>query len=285
MAAWLAAWLGTAAAAPARKPVVVATVSDLGAIARAVGAERAVVHVLLPDGQDPLRATPQPEQVLLLDRADLLLRVGGLLEQSWLPPLLAATRNAAVREALEVRRLLPEEAGYYPLADPRAAPPVARALAEALGGLDPAGAAGYQRAAAALEAELARRQRAWRLQLAPLRMSQVVAHDVSFAPFLAWAGVRSDVVLAPRPGELPSALRMLQVLRTLRAGPAPRLVLQHDYDPPQLGRLLRDRGGAQLVVVPLGARTARGEGYLEGMERLVQAVAGALAAAQKEPRR
>ena len=70
-------------------------------------------------------------------------------------------------------------------------------------------------------------------------------------------------------------------LRALREGTGPRVLLLREHEPPHLARLLRERAGAFLVVVPLGARSERGERYVEGLERLVHAVAGALAEAER----
>ena len=86
----LAAWAGE----PLR---VVASVPELGAIARAIGGEDVAVTVLARPSDDPHRVEARPSFVVELARADLLLSTGFELEIGWLPPLVQNARNPRIR--------------------------------------------------------------------------------------------------------------------------------------------------------------------------------------------
>jgi zinc/manganese transport system substrate-binding protein len=85
---------GLAAAEPLR---VVATVSDLGSLAREVGGERLTVTVLARGGDDPHFVEARPSFVRALVDADCLIQVGVELEIGWLPPILLQARNPRLR--------------------------------------------------------------------------------------------------------------------------------------------------------------------------------------------
>lgn len=86
---------GLTAAEPVR---VVATVPELGAIARSVGGEDVVVTVLARPSDDPHRVEARPSFVVELARAELLLSTGFELEVGWLPPLVDNARNRRIRK-------------------------------------------------------------------------------------------------------------------------------------------------------------------------------------------
>src|SRR4051794_38836036 len=87
------AFAGTAQA----KERVVATLSDLGALARAVGGDHIEVSVLSAPTEDPHFVDAKPDKILVLARADLLLLNGMELEVGWLPVLVTNSRNANVQ--------------------------------------------------------------------------------------------------------------------------------------------------------------------------------------------
>jgi ABC-type Zn uptake system ZnuABC Zn-binding protein ZnuA len=75
---------------------VVATVPDLGDLAREVGGDVVDVTTLAKGPQDPHFVEARPSFVRALHDADLLLLVGLDLEAGWLPPLLRSARNPRV---------------------------------------------------------------------------------------------------------------------------------------------------------------------------------------------
>lgn len=81
----------------AREPLrVVATLPDLGSIARTIGGDRVHVDVLVRGGEDPHFTVPRPSLVRTLARAEMLVVAGLDLEGAWLQPLCDNARNPAI---------------------------------------------------------------------------------------------------------------------------------------------------------------------------------------------
>jgi len=95
-----AASAGASAAEPLR---VVATLPDLGSLARTVGGEQVEVTVLVKGPQDAHFLEPRPSFIRALHEADLFVLNGMDLEVGWVPPLLQSARNP---------KILPGAAGY-----------------------------------------------------------------------------------------------------------------------------------------------------------------------------
>ena len=91
----LAALGGEAGAA---EPInVVASLSDFGKIAEAVGGDKVRVTTIASGVQDPHFVDPKPSYVLKLRDADLFLVNGLELEIGWVPPLLEGARNGRIK--------------------------------------------------------------------------------------------------------------------------------------------------------------------------------------------
>ncbi len=107
MAAGLALVLGLSSGAMSRPPDdqinVVASLSDFGSIAQAVGGDKVQVTTIASGVQDPHFVDPKPSFVVKLRDADLFLVSGLELEVGWIPPLLDGARNPKIK---------PGSAGY-----------------------------------------------------------------------------------------------------------------------------------------------------------------------------
>jgi zinc/manganese transport system substrate-binding protein len=111
--------LGLALVSTAESPVlaqatpklkVVASTSDLAALAAEVGGDRIDVQSIVRGDQDPHFAEAKPSYMLKLRHADLLIVVGLQLEARWLtrgfhrPPLISESGNP---------RIQPGTSGYF----------------------------------------------------------------------------------------------------------------------------------------------------------------------------
>ncbi len=76
---------------------VVASLSDLGSIAQAVGGDKVSVTTIASGVQDPHFVDPKPSYVVKLRDADLFLVNGLELEIGWVPRLLDGARNPKVK--------------------------------------------------------------------------------------------------------------------------------------------------------------------------------------------
>lgn len=171
---------------PAGKPRVLATTTVVADLVRQVAGDDAEVECLMAPGIDPHSYRPTPADADRLARADLVVAAGLQLEGR-LAALLErlGTRRPvlAVGDRLPRERLLPVtddlfdphvwfDAGLWSLCPPL--------VAEALAGIDPAGASGYRERAAAHVAALATLDAAVRGRIATIpqqRRVLVTAHD------------------------------------------------------------------------------------------------------------
>jgi len=290
---------GLLCSAPARAELTVAaTVPDLAAIAQAVGGGKVKVLSLTLPTQDPHFVDARPHLVLQLNKADLILLAGLQLEVGWLPTLITGARNNKIQRGSdgyldcstlallkEVPRtrvdrsmgdIHPGGNPHY-LVDPDNGIRVVRGVAERLARLDPAGSATYRRNAAALAAAIAKAKQRWAARLKPYRGTPVVTYHRSWIYFTEAMGLQIVAELEPKPGIPPSASHVLRVIQTMRAQKVP-VLLQEDYYPDRTARLVAQKTGARLLVLPGGTDLRRGETYLQRLEilvtRLVEALKG-----------
>lgn len=274
---------------------VVATLPDLGALARAVGGDRVQVTVLASPAEDPHYVDPRPSFILALNKADLLLLNGMQLEAGWLAPLLVQARNGRIQagapgyldastvvQPIEVPATVDRAQGdIHPggnphfLFDPRAAQPIARLIGQRLAAVDPPNAALYQARAEAVATELkglAEAQRA-RFAALPVEKRRVVAYHRSLGYLVQWLGLTQVQTVEPKPGIPPNPAHTAQVLQTMKATGA-RVILQESYYPARVSKTL-----ARLVkgeVLQLAGGTPKGGRYVDRIKALTDAIHAAL---------
>src|SRR5262245_6116369 len=157
----LAALVASPASAKLR---VVAALPDVADIARQIGGDRVSVETIAEGSQDPHKVPVKPSFVTKLNRADALVVQGLGLEHAFLPALLEVAANPKILptgpayidasvfiQPLEVPTSQNRAQGeLHPLGnphfnlDPVRAKQMAKAIAEGLTRVDPAGAAAYQ---------------------------------------------------------------------------------------------------------------------------------------------
>lgn len=288
----LALWalLALAPAAAEAKLQVVATLPDLAAVAREVGGPDADVTALALPTQDPHFVDARPSLVLNVHRADLLVQTGLQLEGGWLPTLITGSRNARIqpgaRGSFDASTVVPLKQvpqgqidrsmgdihpGGNPhyMIDPRNAARVADALADRMAQLDPAHANGYQARGRAFQAacqSLAATQ-ARRFAVLPANRRQVVVYHQSLIYLLDWLSLSQVATLEPKPGIPPAPDHVAQVLATMRQRGVEAIV-QEEFHPSNVGRLLADKGHARLVLLPGGPNVRAGETYLHYVQRV-----------------
>ena len=92
--------LGFGLAAQAAPLKIVATTTDLAAIARAVAGDEAVVRSITTGKEDPHMLQAKPSVILQARDADLWIRIGMELEIGWEPPILDGSRNVRIRPGM-----------------------------------------------------------------------------------------------------------------------------------------------------------------------------------------
>lgn len=269
---------------------VVATVPDLGAIAKAVGGDHVQVTSLSVPTQDPHFVDAKPNLALDLNRADLLLAIGLQLEIGWLPTLQNGARNARILSGspgyVEVSQFVHtlespatpvdrSQGDVHPggnphfLYDPRAGIAVAKGLADKMIALDAKNADAYRANLAKFTDELQKAIPGWQQRLAGMKGAPLVAYHKTTAYLSDWLGFDTIAYLEPKPGIPPNPSHVAQVLGLGRQRKA-KLVLQEDYYPNTTSQLVASKIPATLVVMPAGTDVRGGQTYLQRMDELVR---------------
>lgn len=300
--------LGLLAEPAAARVRVVATLPDLGHVARLVGADQVAVEVLCPGDRDPHFLPAKPSLSRTLAKADLLLYNGLELEIGWLPQLIGKARNpeirpgrpgeldcsTAVADLLEVpgAGVDRSEGDVHPLGnphytlDPRRMAAVAAVLAERLGQLDPDHAADYRARSRAFAAEVDVRIPAWRATAGRATRVPVVIYHRNWAYLVDWLGLQVVGEIEHRPGIAPSPRHVQTLIDQGRHLPE-LLVVATTWDHHHVAQEVADRSGAELVTLPAQSGAADGaDDYFALIDTICRELgaAGARLAARGEER-
>jgi zinc/manganese transport system substrate-binding protein len=275
---------------------VIATVPDLAALAHEIGGEAVTVKALSLASQDPHFVDAKPSLALELNRAQLLLHVGLDLEIGWLPTLLVGARNPDIQAGAAgnldcsqfVTRLdVPAQAidrshgdihpGGNPhyLYDPRAALAVATGIAQRLGEIDSAHAGVYRGNLATFKRHVEAARARWEKRFAPARGTPIIGYHRTWSYLADWLGLEQVGFLEPKPG-LPPNPRHVAGLLTLAKSRKVKLILQETYYPDATSKLVASNVPAKLVEITSGANVNTGEGYLQHLDVMLEAIASAL---------
>jgi zinc/manganese transport system substrate-binding protein len=279
---------------------VVAATPDLGAIARAVGGDRAAVKSIARGTEDPHFVDAKPSHVVSLNHADALVEGGAQLEIGWLPKLVESARNPRIATGAPGRILANEgvallevptgpidrsmgdvHPGGNPhyLLDPRNGVIVARTIATHLAVADPGGAETYRRNADAFVADLKNRIVGWDSRLAALRGSKAVEYHKLFEYLSRWAGLDVVAQVEPKPGIPPNPAHVAALEEQIRSQKIP-LLLAATYNPEDVTKEIADRTGIQVARIPTSVGDGDGtDTYPDLIERIVTALERAHAAA------
>lgn len=276
---------------------VVATTSDLAALAHAVGGDRIELTTLAKPTEDPHFVDPKPSFIVKLNRADALIEGGAELESGWLPPLVAQARNDRILPGapghilcrqvvvmLEVPATLDRSQGDlhalgnpHFLVDPLNGQRVAVHLAEAFCRLDPEGCPQYRSNVTAFTRQVETRLADWQRLLAPFAGQRVVSYHNSWPYFAQRFNLRMDLFLEPKPGLPPSPARLADVIRTVQTEHVPAILVEPHINRRTAETVARASGAALVEVCqfPGGLKGTDGD-YLGTVDQIVRALAAAL---------
>ena len=259
----LAAAVAAAAPAPVR---VVATTTDMAALAAAVGGELVAVETIVPPATDPEAFEPRPSDIEKLRRAVLLVRVG-LGYDFWLDALTQQVGDKRLMRGgegyvdasvgvplLEIRgQSVVNERGHahgtanpHYWLDPGNAATITAGIAEALIRVAPGErdriVANRERFLAELDA---RRQR-WGELLAPFAGAKLIAYHNSW-PYFA-RRFRLDVIdiIEPKPGVAPSPAHLAHLIDEGRKAQV-RAIVHEPFEPDESSQLLAQKLGVPFV--------------------------------------
>jgi ABC-type Zn uptake system ZnuABC Zn-binding protein ZnuA len=287
------------AAAPAAAAMrVVATTTDLAALAAAVGENLVEVETVVPPGSDPEAFEPRPGDLDKVRHADVLIRVG-LGYDYWLDRLVGQIADRRLMRGgegyvdasagiplLEIRgQSVVNEGGHahgvanpHYWLDPENAAIVTAGIAEALARRAPAQAprilANRERFLAGLAAELQR----WSGRLARFAGVKLIAYHNSW-PYFA-RRFRLDIVdfVEPKPGVAPSPAHLARLIAEGRRSDV-RAILHEPYEPEESSRLVAQRLEVPFVLLATSVGNVAGvKDYLDLLDYNTATLAKALGA-------
>jgi zinc/manganese transport system substrate-binding protein len=297
-AALLAALLSLAAGPAAAKLRVVATLPDVADMARQIGGERIEVETIAQGGQDPHKVPVKPSFVTKLNRADALVVQGLGLEHTFLPALLEVASNPKILptgpayidasvwiEPLEVPTSQNRSQGeLHPLGnphfnlDPVRGKEMARAIADGLARVDPAGASSYQEGLARYTALLDRKIAEWERLAAPLRGVKAVSYHRDLVYLADRYGLELVGTIETKPGVPATSAHIERLIDEMKRDQVKLVIREVAYELP-LAERVAERTGARVATVSTlagglpgtdGSYVASVQANLEALVRAVQ---------------
>ncbi len=255
------------------------------------------VEVATRPGQNPHDLEIRPSQILLVKRADILVR-NGLEEDAWIDPIVESSGNprllrgsASVIEASRGLELLKIPSGrvdrsggdvhpsgnpHFTL-DPGTMPTVTASIADSLARLRPDLAPKLDANRREFLARVDGRLQRWRELLAPYRGAHVVSYHDSWPYFYRAYGLIELGVIEDRPGVPPTPQHLVSLVRRMKEHRA-RVVVLESWYPPETAASVARLAGAKLVVIPQSPGAVPGTAdYITHMDHVVTALAKALA--------
>jgi len=263
----------TLSAQTAPKLKVVASTSDLAALAAEVGGDRIVVESIIQGNQDPHFVESKPSYLLKLRQADLLIIVGLQLEGGWLtrgvhrPPLLSESGNPRIQpgsqgyfDASQYAEILgvpsqpltpdiqPFGSPHYWL-DPENGRKIAKAIADKLTELRPDEASYFHGRLETFSKRLSEAENVWDAQMQPYQGRKVVTYHRSWPNFLKHFQLISVGEIEPRPG-IPPSRQHTRELIDLMKGQDAKVILVEPYFELKTPNAIARETGAKVVVMP-----------------------------------
>jgi len=287
-----------AAAAPAAAELrVVATTTDMAALAAAVSGDVATVESIMPAAVDPEGFEPRPGDVDRLRHAALLVRVG-LGYDYWLDALTSRIGDQRLMRSgegyldasagiplLEIRgQSVMNEGGHahgvanpHYWLDPDNAAIITAGIAEALVRLAPGQRDRIIANRDRFLAELKTRRARWNELLAPYAGVKLIAYHNSW-PYFA-RRFRLDIVdfIEPKPGVAPSPAHLARLISTGRKVQV-RAIVHEPYEPEDASQLVARKLGVPMVLLATSVDSVPGtKSYLALFDHNVATLAEALA--------
>jgi zinc/manganese transport system substrate-binding protein len=299
LATALCACLAALSASPAGAALrVVASLPDVGDMARQIGGDRVEVVTLAGGSQDPHKVPVKPSFVTKLNRADALVVQGLGLEHTFLPALLEVASNPKVLptgaayidasiyvQPLEVPTSQSRAQGeLHPLGnphinlDPVRGKLMARAIAEGLERIDPAGAEAYRAGLERFTALLDRKIAEWERLAAPLRGVKAVSYHQDLVYLAERFGLELIGTIETKPGVPATPGHLEELVETMKREQVRLVIREVAYELP-LARTVAERTGARVATISTLAGGLPGaETYVDSIEAnlkaLVEAVRG-----------
>ena len=276
---------------------VLTTLPDLWSITRAVVGDLGEVQVATRPGQNPHDLEIRPSQILLVKRAEILVR-NGLDEDSWIDPVIESSGNPrllrgspSVIEAARGLAILKIRTGavdrslgdvhpsgnpHFTL-DPGTAPVVTANIVAGLARVRPDLADRLEANRQRFLDEVVAATRRWTETLAPYRGAPVVSYHDSWPYFYRAFGLEELGIIENRPGVPPSPQHLTALIQQMRERRVKVVLVESWYSTDTPVAVAR-AAGARVLVVPQSPGAIKGtDTYIAHLDTLVTMLARALA--------
>lgn len=291
----LSAILGCALSSQAKLKVV-ATLPDLGALAKEVGGDNVDVSVLAKPTEDSHFVDARPSFVVQLRDADVLIDGGAELEIGWLPPLLQNARNPKIDvgkpgrvQASEGVRLMnaPTSANRaagdvhalgnpHFVVDPIIAKTVAAHIARAFTAVDEKNTLVYDANLKRFEATINAKLQEWGAAMLPFKGQNVVAYHDSWPYFAHRFGVNIDTFLEPKPGIPPSPSHLAEVIEKMKAQKIKAIIVEPFHDRKIAEKVASATGAKVVDFAQYPGALPNTDSYVKLIDKLVANLSAAL---------
>ncbi len=266
---------------------VVASTSDLAAVAAEVGGDRVQVEYLVGGYQEPHFAPAKASYLLKLRRADLLIVVGLLFEGPWLTE--AGQRRPSLLSQCGNPRIQPGASGYFdashhvdilevpkppvipnahPLGnphywlDPENGRTVAQALAKKLSEIRPQDSAYFEDRFQAFGQRLSDAESVWDARMKPFRGRRVATYHRSWSYLLKRFQLVSVGEIEPQPGIPPNRRHTAELIALMKSENAKVILVEPYFELNTPNMIARETEG-QAVIMPSSVEGAKGvAGYI-----------------------
>jgi zinc/manganese transport system substrate-binding protein len=275
---------------------VVATLPDLGSLAREVGGDKVDVSVLAKPTEDSHFVDARPSFVVQLRDADVLIDGGAELEIGWLPPLLQNARNskidigkpgrveasqgvrlmnvptAATRAAGDVHAL----GNPHFMSDPIIAKAVAAHIARAFTAVDEKNTLTYDANYKKFDATINAKLQEWGAAMLPFKGQNVVAYHDSWPYFAHRFGLNIDTFLEPKPGIPPSPSHLAEVIEKMKAEKIKAIIIEPFHDRKIAERVASATGAKVVDFAQYPGALPNTDTYVKLIDALVARLSAAL---------
>jgi zinc/manganese transport system substrate-binding protein len=245
----IATAIGSVLATPAQaKTKIVVTYPYIASLVGEIAKDQAEVSILAKGDEDPHFVVPRPSFIGKLRQADLLIINGGSLEIGFVPPLIRQANNPRIMPGAEgfidlsqsvelidrPDQVSRAEGDIHPEGNPHFitdwhnVPPVARAIADALGRVDRGGAGAYQKNLDAFLARWKVQSATWDKKAEPLRGKAIIQYHRLFNYLARRTGMKIVGELEPKPG-IPPTSKHLEDLITANANAGVYMIVTDPY--------------------------------------------------------
>jgi ABC-type Zn uptake system ZnuABC Zn-binding protein ZnuA len=254
----------------AGKIQIIASTTDLAALAQEVGADKINVESIARGYQDPHFVDAKPSFLLKLKHAEMLIVVGLDLEIGWLPPLITQSTNPKIQvgapgylDASRFARILEiptgqvtrAEGDVHPLGnphywlDPENGLRIARGIADKLSQMRPDDAPYLAQRYADFEQRLKQADQRWLEEMKPYASRKIVTYHRSWPNFAEHFHLDVVGYVEPRPGIPPSPQHTVELIQLMKREGVKVIVVEPYFDLKTPNSIARETGG-QVIVLP-----------------------------------